>query len=441
MPFKSCFALIDGNNFYVSCERLFQPSLKSRPVVVLSNNDGCCIARSDEAKAFGVGMGTPYFKIRRQFEAAGGIACSSNYSLYADLSNRMMSVIGQFADRQEIYSIDESFLDWQGFQHFDLNQMAKEMRQRVERWTGIPVGVGIGPTKTLAKLANRLAKKHPDFRKRGYCNLMQLSPEQRKNYLQAIPVADIWGIGQRWSRQLESIGIATALALSESDPLKIRHHFNVVLERTALELREISCLSLEEIPTPRQQIVASRSFGSPVTDLVSLRQAVGTHAARAAEKLRADGSKARSLSVFLHTSAFQNKEPQHHPAITLSLATPSQDTLLLTQAALSGLERIYRQGYRYQKAGIMLNHIIPKGPTQTSLFDFEPDRPASYQNRDRLLATLDQINACMGRETLWTASQGLTKTEQAKATWRMQRKSLSPAYTTRWDQLAQAMAH
>lgn len=438
MPSDRRFVLVDGNNFYVSCERLFRPSLRYRPVVVLSNNDGCCVARSNEAKALGIQMGTPYFQIRKAFEQAGGIALSSNYTLYADLSTRMMSVIGQYSDRQEIYSIDESFLEWEGFRHFDAEKMAIDLRRKVERWVGIPVGVGIGETKTLAKLANRLAKKHPDFKDQGYCNLPDLNRAERQRYLAETPVAEVWGIGRRWSQKLEALGIRNALDLSRADPSRIRSTFNVILERTALELRGVLCLALEESPPPRQQIIASRSFGSLVTDRESLRQSVSTHAARAAEKLREDGSRAYLLTVFLHTPPFNPKEHQYHPQVTLRLKTPSRDTLTLTQAALRGLEAIYREGFRYQKAGVMLGDMTREERVQTDLFESEVT--AARGERERLLATMDRINQAMGRNTLWTASQGFTAKEQAQGNWRMNRGNLSPAYTTRWNEIPKVMA-
>lgn len=441
MPSERRFVLVDGNNFYVSCERLFRPSLRHRPVVVLSNNDGCCVARSNEAKAMGIRMGTPYFQVRRAFEKAGGIALSSNYTLYADLSNRMMSVIGQYSDRQEIYSIDESFLEWEGFRHFDQDRMALNLRQKVERWVGIPVGVGIGETKTLAKLANHLAKKHPDFKAQGYCNLPSLSPELRARYLMETPIDDVWGIGRRWSQRLEAVGVRTALDLSLINPRKIRSSFNVVVERTALELRGILCLPLEESPPPRQQIIASRSFGQLISDPEALRQSVSTHAARAAEKLREDGSIAGALTVFLHTPPFNPKEPQYHPHVTLRLGCPTQDTMTLTQAALRGLARIYREGFRFQKAGVMLGDIRPEGPVQQDLFGQEVQvTPRQSEQRRKLIATMDRINRDMGKETLWTASQGLTLQEQSSSLWRMNRDRLSPAYTTRWNDLPRVRA-
>ena len=427
-PTSTLFALVDGNAFYVSCERVFNPRLRDRPVVVLSNNDGCVVARSDEAKALGIAMGAPYYQIRVAYEQAGGIALSSNYTLYADLSSRMMEIIGQYSDRQEVYSIDESFIEWTGFGRFDLGEMATRLRRRVGRWTGIPVGVGIGQTKTLAKAANRLAKKHADFRASGICNLAMLAPEARAAYLAGLPVEDVWGVGRRWAARLAGHGVRTALDLGQADPHWLRQHFNSVLEKTAWELRGVSCLAMEEAPPPRQQIISSRSFGRLVDDLPSLRQAVSSYTARAAEKLRGQNSRTQALTVFLNTPPFQPGEPQHHPSITVRLATPSQDTRTLCQAALRGLEQIVRPGYRYQKAGVMLLEIAPARQGQLSLFE---DEGGASSDRPRLMAVLDGINRTMGRNTLWLAGQGLTRREREHG-WRMKRGNLSPAYTTQW---------
>ena len=436
MPSETVFALIDGNAFYVSCERVFNPRLRSRPVVVLSNNDGCVVARSDEAKALGIAMGAPYFQIKRPYEQAGGVALSSNYTLYADLSSRMMAIIGEYSDRQEVYSIDESFLEWTGFRYFDLDRMATQLRQQVGRWTGIPVGIGIGPTKTLAKVANRLAKRHADFQPTGICNLTALPAPAIERYLSQITVGDIWGIGRRWSAQLEGLGVRSALDLRQVEPAWIRQHFNVVMERTALELRGIACLPMEQTPLPKQQIVTSRSFGKLVSDLSSLRQAVSSYTATAAAKLRQQGASAQALTVFLNTPPFDPSEPQYHPTVTVRLAAPSHDTLVLTHAALQGLQRIYKPEYRYQKAGVMLLNLIPAGQGQLALFT-EPT--AATEQRERLLEVMDRINREMGRDTLWTAAQGLTQQEQEDS-WRMQRGSLSPAYTTRWADLPRVRA-
>ena len=436
-PSHTVFALIDGNCFYVSCERVFNPKLRDRPVVVLSNNDGCVVARSDEAKALGISMGEPYFKIRQRYEQSGGVGLSSNYTLYADLSSRMMEIIGQYSDRQEVYSIDESFIEWTGFGHFDLNQMATQLRQQVHRWVGIPVGIGIGQTKTLAKVANRLSKKHPDFRGHGICNLSALPSESLDDYLAQFPVEDVWGIGRRWSARLEGLGIRTALQLSRAEPPRIRKQFNAVLEKTVWELRGLSCLPIEEAPSPKQQIISSRSFGKPVSDLPSLRQAVSSYTARAAEKLRSQNSQVQALTVFLNTPFFRDSELQYHPSITVRLYGPSQDTRILCQAAGRGLEQIYRAGYRYQKAGVMLLDIASADQGQQSLFDGADD--AVRPDRLQLMRVLDDINRNMGRDTLWLAGQGLTQRERADS-WRMNRKNLSPAYTTQWSDLPVAHA-
>ncbi len=436
MPSDPVFALIDGNAFYVSCERVFNPRLRGRPVVVLSNNDGCVVARSDEAKALGIAMGAPYFQIKRNYEKAGGVALSSNYTLYADLSSRMMAIIGEYSDRQEVYSIDESFIEWTGFRYFDLDQMATQLRQQVGRWTGIPVGIGIGQTKTLAKVANRLAKRHPDYQATGICNLMALSAATVARYLAALPVGEVWGIGNRWSAKLEGLGIRSALDLSQVEPAWVRQHFSVVMERTAWELRGVSCLALEQAPPPKQQIVTSRSFGQLVSDLPSLRQAVSSYTATAAAKLRQQGASTQALTVFLNTPPFNPSEPQYHPTVTVRLAEPSHDTLVLTQAALRGLARIYQPKYRYQKAGVMLLNLRPAGHGQLSLFAAPT---AATAQREQLLEVMDRINRDMGRDTLWTAAQGLTAAER-KDSWRMQRGTLSPAYTTRWADLPRVMA-
>jgi DNA polymerase V len=365
-------------------------------------------------------------------------ALSSNYTLYADLSSRMMAIIGKYSDRQEVYSIDESFIEWTGFRYFDLDRLAAAIRKQVGRWIGIPVGIGIGATKTLAKVANRLAKRHADFQSSGICNLTSLPALVVERYLSALPVGDIWGIGRRWSAKLEGLGIRSALDLSQVEPAWVRQHFNVVMERTAWELRGVSCLPLEQAPPPKQQIITSRSFGKLVSDLSSLRQAVSSYTATAAAKLRQQGSSTQALMVFLNTPPFNPSEPQYHPSVTVRLADPSHDTLVLTQAALRGLQRIYKPEYRYQKAGVMLLNLTPAGPGQLSLFSAAV--AGSSAQRDRLLEVKDRINQAMGRETLWTAVQGITHQEREDS-WRMQRGTLSPAYTTRWDQLPRVMAH
>ncbi|MCP5276957.1 MAG: Y-family DNA polymerase [Thiobacillus sp.] len=418
------YALVDGNNFYVSCERVFNPRLEGLPVIVLSNNDGCAVARSDEAKALGVRMGAPWFQVRDLMDANGGIALSSNYTLYADMSRRMMAVIGGFCPEQEVYSIDESFLRFTGFGQWDLTSLGVRMRQTVRQWTGIPVGVGVGPTKTLAKLANRLAKKHPDFKAVGVCNLQDLEPWHRIRYFSEVDVEDVWGVGSRWGRKLRELGIQSAQDLKMADPETLRSRFSVVLERTVRELNGVHCMPLEEAPPPKKQIVSSRSFGHPVTRLQDLLESVSTHAARAGEKLRQEGQAAGLIQVFIGTNPFIPGEPQYHPGATVPFAGPVADSARLIQAARAGLRRIYRQGFRYKKAGVMLMDLGPAGVRQGDLFAQAPP-----DTRARLLAVLDETNQRMGRGTLRFAAEGVGQP------WKMRRDRVTPAYTSDWDEL------
>ena len=421
------YALVDANNFYVSCERVFDPSLRDRPVVVLSNNDGCCVARSEEAKALGIQMGTPYFKVADLLRRHQGCALSSNYALYGDMSRRLMAVIGQFSPAQEVYSIDESFLRFTGGDRWDLTALGRELRARVLRWTGLPVGVGIGATKTLAKLANRLAKRHPDFRAAGVCNLLALSPERQARYFQECPVDAVWGIGERWATKLQASGIATVADLQGVDGADLRRRFNVLLARTAMELNGIPGLPLEEAPPPRQQIIASRSFGIPVTDRAMLREAVAFHTARAAAKLRREGLVAGVIQVAIATNPFQPEEPQYHPSCCVPLVSPSADSTRLLQAARAGLDAIYREGHRYKRAGIVLLDLAPAGVQTGDLFAATAPVPAA--RREQLLTTMDRINGRWGRGTLRFLAEGLGQP------WRMRRDRMSPGYTTDWQGL------
>lgn len=426
------YALVDGNNFYVSCERVFNPALEGRPVVVLSNNDGCAVARSDEAKALGIAMGEPYFQIRDLLARCGGLALSSNYTLYADMSRRMMSVIARYSPEQEVYSIDESFLRFTGFGRWDLTAHGLRLRDQVRRWTGIPVGVGIGPTKTLAKLANRLAKRHPDFKAAGVCNLADLAPWHQVRYFSELDVADVWGVGPRWAGRLRELGIRSAQDLKLADPETLRRRFSVVLARTVRELNGLPCMPLEEAPPARQQIVSSRSFGHLLTDKQDLLEAVSTYAARAGARLRGEGQAASALQVFLGTNPFIPGEPQYHPAAVTPFSSPTRDTARLIQAARGGLERIFRPGLRYKKAGVMLLDLVPDTVCQGELFGTgaAPDGA----RRGRLLAVLDQLNGEMGQGTLRFAAEGTGQP------WRMKRDKLTAAFTSRWEALAVARA-
>jgi len=414
-------ALIDGNNFYVSCERVFNPMLEGRPVIVLSNNDGCAVARSNEAKALGVKMGAPWFQLKDLAKKHGIIALSSNYALYGDMSNRMMSVLARYSPDQEIYSIDECFLGLEGFANFDLVAHAQAMRRQVRQWVGIPVCVGIAETKTLAKLANHCAKK-------GFagadsvCDFGRLSDADKSVLFSTIEVGEIWGIGRQLSKQLIARGIDTVEALRTADAKVLRREFSVTMERIVAELNGESCVDLEDVAPAKQQIMSSRSFGKYLTDLDSLQEAVASYIAIAAAKLRHQGSVAGMVQVFIRTSPFRDNAPQYSKTLTIPLPTPSDDTLRLTQAALWGLRRIYRPGFEYQKAGIMLMDLVPAGIRQQDLF-------YAARNNDALMKVVDRINRAWGRGTIRSAAEGTAKT------WSMKRERMSSRWTTRWDEL------
>lgn len=416
------FALVDVNNFYVSCERVFNPALLNRPVVVLSNNDGCAISRSNEAKAMGIKMGAPYFQIEKELRKAGGVALSSNYSLYADLSNRVMSLLGKFSPDQEIYSIDECFLGMSGFK--ELTRIGQEIRHTILRGVGLPVCAGFGPTKTLAKLANHVAKKRPEWN--GVCDLTSLTPTEQDAVVGDIEVGEVWGVGRRIAARLADMGISTVRQLREANPTHIRQSFSVVQERTVMELRGVSCLALEEVAPPKKQIMVSRSFGSPVFELDDLQQAVGAFASRAAEKLRSQASAAGAVVVFIQTSPFREQDPQYSRSLTVPLSTATDDTLRLTRAALVGLKRIYQPGYAFAKAGVMLRELVDRDKVHGDLFSVS-ESPKS----DALMAALDRVNSRFGKKALVTgvAAGG------ENGVWKMRQGNKSPNFTTRWDEL------
>lgn len=415
------FALIDGNNFFVSCERVFNPRLEGRPVVVLSNNDGCAVARSAEARALGVKMGAPWFQMRDLAQKHGIIALSSNYALYADLSNRMMGVLGQFSPDQEIYSIDECFLGLSGFQHYDLIDYGKEIRQKVKQWVGLPVCIGFARTKTLAKLANHCAKKRLAGVD-GVCDFGRISPDNLSRLFASIPVGEIWGVGRQLSRQLTDRGIGTVEALRTADAKTLRREFSVLLERTIAELNGIPCTAMEEIIPNKRQIISSRSFGNYVYDLEPLGEAVASYITIAAEKLRSQGSLAGMLQVYIRTNPHQAGAPQYQRGLTIPLPEATDDTLRLITIARWALKRIYRPGFAYQKAGVALLNLSDAGTVQLSLF-------SKARDNTQLMQVMDRINGVWGRGTLHSAAEGLQQV------WQMKREKKSPAYTTRWDQL------
>ncbi len=415
------FALVDCNNFYASCEKLFRPDLKDTPVVVLSNNDGCVVARSREAKLLGIKMGVPVFQIKAEMQRHGILAFSSNYALYADLSSRVMRTLEEMAPRVEVYSIDEAFLDLTGIESaISLVEFGQQVRERIGHWIGITVCVGIAPTKTLAKLANHAAKKYPATQ--GVVDLT--NPERQRRLLALVPVDDVWGVGRRHSKRLNALGITTALDLANASPRAIRDQFSVVLERTVRELNGESCIELEEIPPTKKQIVCSRSFGVKVTHFELLREAVCEYATRATEKLRKEQQQAKVLTVFIRTSPFKDNEPQYSNSASGELLIPSCDTRDFIELANHLLKRIWKDGFRYAKAGVMLSDFYDPGMFQPGLFDDVSTRSNSQQ----LMSVLDTINQS-GAGKVFFAGQG------TKKDWSMKREHLSPAYTTRWDQL------
>ncbi|MDI9275846.1 translesion error-prone DNA polymerase V subunit UmuC [Pantoea sp. EABMAA-21] len=415
------FALVDVNSFYASCETVFRPDLRGKPVVVLSNNDGCVIARSAEAKALQLPMGAPYFKLKDEFRRHKVQVFSSNYALYADMSNRVMTTLEDMAPSVEIYSIDEAFMDLTGIRNCRvLEDYGREIRARVKRDTHLTVGVGIAPTKTLAKLANHAAKKWT--KTRGVLDLSNI--ERQRRLMELVKVEDVWGVGRRISKKLNAMGIITAKDLSEHSTYIIRKHFNVVLERTVRELRGEPCLELEEFAPTKQQIVCSRSFGSRITEYQDMRQAVCAYAERAAEKLRSERQYCRQIAVFVRTSPHAVGETFYGNQAMGSLITPSNDTRDIIRVAMESLDRIWLDGCRFMKAGVMLGDFYSQGVSQLNLFDeFKPQA-----NSETLMRVVDGLNQS-GKGKLWFAGQGMQKT------WAMKREMLSPAYTTRFSDL------
>lgn len=412
------YALVDCNNFYVSCERLFRPDLRGLPVVVLSNNDGCVVSRSNEAKALGIGMGEPYFKIRDLIEPHGVEVFSSNYSLYGNISARVASVLREMAPRMEVYSIDESFLDLTGV-HRPLAAYGRFIKAEVERLTGMPVGVGVSTTKTLTKLANWAAKKHSQS---GVVVATRL--EQQQALLKAAPVGEVWGVGRQMQKHLAGMNITTAWDLAQQDAKSMRKLFSVVVEKTIRELRGEPCYGLEEGPEPKQMIACSRSFSERVTELEPLCEAVATYASRAAEKLRKQGDACQMMQVYIRTGVFNPDEKRYSRTANVPLPYPTNDTRDLIQAALAGVQAIYLPGYRYQKAGVVLMHFVNPAHLQGDLFAPKP-RPRSAE----LMTALDKINTTMGRGTVRLARVPAT------ASWTMKQQLKSPGYTCRWSEL------
>ncbi|MBF0448370.1 MAG: Y-family DNA polymerase [Magnetococcales bacterium] len=419
-------ALVDCNNFYVSCERLFNPRLHNRPVIVLSNNDGCAVSRSNEAKALGVPMGAPLHKIQGLIKQHQIQVLSSNYALYADLSSRVMRTLESHGLPMEIYSIDEAFIGLGSVDLTDPTERCRTLQQTVFRHTGIPTSIGIGPTKTLAKLANRTAKKSP--RTGGVLSLT--TPTYRHKALEMTAVGDIWGIGSKGAAKLNHLGIHTAAQLRDTDLGQIARRLNIVIARTAQELRGIPALEWESLAKPSQSITSSRSFGKRITTLPPLREALASYTARAALKLRRQALLANVISVFLGTSRFVAITKQYHHTASAPLPESINDTGQLTQHALKLLESIYRPGFDYNRAGIILLDLIPIQQYQPGLFSDQAGR----RKKIRLMQVMDQLNQKMGANTLRFGAEGIHQE------WRMRRQMKSPAYTTNWEEIPRVRA-
>ncbi|WP_101047934.1 Y-family DNA polymerase [Macromonas nakdongensis] len=433
------FALLDGNNFYCSCERVFDPSLNGQPMVVLSNNDGCSIARSDEAKALGIKMGAPWFQIRHLEQTAGLKAYSANFELYGDMSHRMMTMAETLGCGQEVYSIDECFLDMTGIP--DATERARRKQAEILQGIGIPTCIGIAHTKTLAKLANHIAKS-ADRKPGSYppqlgkvCNLAEMTDRQRDWLFNRTAVTEVWGVGPRIGKQLNAAGIHTVLNLKRLDPATVKRNWSVVLERTVRELNGVSCFSMDNVPEPKQQIACTRSFGQKVTALAELKEAVTEFAGRAAQKLRGQNSQANAVLVFIHTSRFRVQDKQYAKSITVPLRLPTADTLRIVGAALMGLERIFRPGYNYAKAGVMLLDLQAATVAQQEL-DLGDDARETEVRNGRLMAALDALNDRYGRGTLKLGSALVEgRDARQRSRWVMKQERRTPRYTTRWDEV------
>lgn len=438
------FVLVDCSNFYCSCERLFRPDLAHTPIAVLSNNDGCVVARSEEVKALGVAMGAPFFKVREKLEASGTVVFSSNYELYADLSRRVMDTLRTFSPVVEVYSIDEAFLSIPApipRDREDLETFAREIRQRVLRWTGIPVRVSVAETKTLAKVGSEYAKALAKRGREPVVSLYGMQRDELDAVLASTPIGDVWGVGRAYSKRLPTVGIRTALGLARANDAWVRETMRVTGLRTALELRGVSCIPLEKVPPTRKSLVRSRSFSRPVTDVREMREAVATHAARACEKLRAEELAARAVQVFFHTGHEDAKGPHRSASLAADLprATNVTPEVLHTTGRL--VEELWRgadhrgRPYLYRKAGVLMLDLTRAKPAQGHLFMPEPE------GMDDLMAALDRVNGRFGKRTVFMAAEGSGREDtETGQEWAMRRTRKSPAYTTRWEDLVTVYA-
>ena len=426
------YGIIDCDNCYVSCERVFRPDLKDKPVVVLSNNDGCVVARSNEAKKMGIKAGTPYFQLAEQFPNQKIVVFSSNYELYGELTSRVVSIIRKEAPAYFRYSIDECFVYLDGMEHLDLKAWGEELHKKIKRNVGMPVSIGLAPNKTLAKMASHFAKKYQGYR---HCCMID-SDDKRIKALKLYPIDEVWGIGRRYAARLEALGVKTAYDFAEHNQSWVRATFNnIVIERTWRELNGEDCVPNEEM-AKKKSICTSRSFNGMITDLDGLRTHVSNYAARCAEKLRQQGTVASIVGVFLNTNAFREDLPQYWNFQEMRLITPSSSTITIVKAANEVLQKLYRQGYHYKKAGVIVMGIGPNSPIQQDLFDTNAEQ---FEKMKRLDAVIDRINKVNGTETIVLGSQQYTQKDgKGKANVfanaiKHDFKSKNP--TTRWSDI------
>jgi len=414
------FALVDCNNFYASCERAFNPYWNGRPVVVLSNNDGCVIARSNEAKKIGIKMGVPAYQIRTEIEQYNIGVFSSNYTLYGDMSNRVMSMLSSYSPNVEIYSIDECFLDFSGFGLYDLKTYGEGIVQSVTKGTGIPVSMGIALTKTLAKVANKFAKKHKGYK--GVCIID--TEEKRIEALKRTEINDVWGIGHRHAKRLEQYGVYSAYDFAQMPKAWVRQQMTVVGERTWKELNGEPCIDMEQIAPAKKQICTSRAFGQTIADIEGLKEAVSSFASICAGKLRKQKSCAQSLMVFIHTNNFREDLPQYFKNCVIKLPVPTNSTPEIVHYAIAALLNIYRKGYYFKKAGVILMDIVPDNAIQQNIFDV-----VDREKHKKLMEVVDRLNNGFSRNNLFLAVQ------DGRRKWKLKQELLSPCYTTKLNDI------
>ncbi|MFX5470508.1 DUF4113 domain-containing protein [Acinetobacter baumannii] len=420
------FFLIDVNNMYVSCERVFDPSLNDKPVIVLSNNDGCAVARSNESKALGIKMGVPLFQIKDIVQQHNVIVLSSNYAMYAEMSRRFHTILASYVTDEEVepYSIDECFVDFSAYEkNFDLEKVGQQMRQQIWKWLGLPVCVGIGRSKTEAKIANHIAKKNPGFN--SVCDLVNMDPCNKEYYFAQIDVSEVWGVGRKHSKKLQAMGINTVLDLACAEPREMQKRFSIVMARTIYELQGISCIEIEHTPPSKKQIVASRSFGSRVTELTDLKEAISMYAQDACKRLRDEESLCGCLLVFVQSSPFDESAPFYNKSITGAFSEPTDCTTDFVRAAVRMVSDIFKEGIKYKKCGVVLTGLEPKsGHTYDLLTDFE-----TIEKKEKLMKTLDNVHTKFGKKKL-----GVGPCYIPGRTWTMSRDKLTKN-PFMWDQL------